>query len=326
MYWRRRYPNYAPVPGMMSASEDLPQFRGLSPDQLVPMLDKPGLYPMDVLGTGCLAIRRDVFEGWSDECRPIFDTMLAVDGEDIVTEDVWFSWKLKQQGIQPMLDTAVCCGHNGSLTIGRDTYLQGIGRTVSQPQIDGWLTENEAKLLSSCTEQACQREPTAAIVELGSLYGKSTAVIGSAAKALGVGCQVYAIDPHEGDLGLNTKGERLSVGVDTFDRFCQNMMAAGLQDVIIPVRQRSTDVDLDEPISLLYIDAQHDRESVLADFGHFEELLTADAIVLFHDYGQSVFEVSQAVGEILQDREWCVLARADSVIALQRSSSKAGVA
>ena len=125
LYFRRQWPDYGPIPGNMDQTE-VPQFTRLTDEQLDPMLADPGLYPCDVLGTGCMAIRRDVIENWPQDMMPRFATMTSQDGVDIVTEDVYFCWRLKQQGIQPMLDTQVRCGHVGPFTFGTKTYLQGI--------------------------------------------------------------------------------------------------------------------------------------------------------------------------------------------------------
>jgi hypothetical protein len=121
LYFRRVWPDYRPVPGML-AEGDLPMYESLTPEQLEPMLDVPGLYPCDVLGTGCLAIRRDVLEGWPEALMPWFNVALSTDGQNLVTEDVWFCWQLKRQGIQAMLDTEARCGHIGSFTVGTNSY------------------------------------------------------------------------------------------------------------------------------------------------------------------------------------------------------------
>lgn len=125
LYYRRQFPDFGPIPGNMDQIE-VPGYNRLTEDELKPMLDKPGLYPCDVLGTGCLAIRRDVLENWPDELLPHFTTMSSKDGCDIVTEDVYFCWRLKQQGIQPMLDTQVQCGHIGPFTYGTKSYLSAL--------------------------------------------------------------------------------------------------------------------------------------------------------------------------------------------------------
>jgi hypothetical protein len=124
-YTRKQYPDYGPISGNMDQVE-VPQFTRLSESELVPMLDNPDLYPVDVLGTGCLAIRRDVLENWPDDMRPWFATMTTTDGCDIVTEDVYFCWRAKQQGIQPILDTQVRCGHVGPMVFGAKTYRQAV--------------------------------------------------------------------------------------------------------------------------------------------------------------------------------------------------------
>ena len=119
LYWRHTLPE--PIAGMFVSAD--PLYDPLLPGQLLPMMENPGLYPVDCLGAGCLAIRRDVLENWSSECRPIFQTLSTPDGSTLVGEDVCFCWRLKQQNIPVLLDTSVCCGHLSSHVTDKNTYL-----------------------------------------------------------------------------------------------------------------------------------------------------------------------------------------------------------
>lgn len=144
VYFRRRYPDYSPIVG--NFVDDGYAYQGLHHDQLIPMLEQPGLYPCDVLGTGCMAIRRDVLEDWPEDRFPIFSAISREDGSEIVTEDVYFCWQAKQQGIQPLLDTGLCCGHIGNVTIGVDTYINQIQMSQMQAQIEAQANNSEVSV------------------------------------------------------------------------------------------------------------------------------------------------------------------------------------
>jgi len=124
LYVRRTWPDVKPVPGQWAPEIDGPFYHPLTADQLRPMLDEPGLYDCDVLGTGCLAVRRDVLADWpEDEIGPMFAVDSSPDGLEIIGEDLHFCWQLKQQGIQPKLDTALDLGHLGTVPITKDFFL-----------------------------------------------------------------------------------------------------------------------------------------------------------------------------------------------------------
>lgn len=119
LYWRRSRPE--PVAGTFR--DENPTYDPITPEELLPWMESPGLYPVEGVGAGCLAVRRDVFEEWPDEHRPIFQTISTPDGSEMVGEDVYFCWRLKQRGVPVLLDTNVCCGHIASLVVDRDVYL-----------------------------------------------------------------------------------------------------------------------------------------------------------------------------------------------------------
>src|SRR5690606_6009616 len=70
--------------------------------------------------------------------------------------------------------------------------------------IDGWLDDQEADLLMSTALKACIDLPSPHhIVEIGSYHGKSTVVLGNVVKHFFPAARVYAIDPHEGNVGAS---------------------------------------------------------------------------------------------------------------------------
>ncbi len=132
--------------------------------------------------------------------------------------------------------------------------------------IGGWLTDDEGKFLyyaaRNCTGKGV-------IVEIGSWKGKSTVFIGKGSESGGK-IKVYAIDPHiEG----------------TYDEFKRNIKNTELNDIVIPVVETSEEAakDLTEPVEFIFIDGDHEYESVKKDFELWFPKLIDKGIIAFHD-------------------------------------------
>ncbi len=95
--------------------------------ELEAMLDAPGTYPVDAVGFGCTSIAREVLEGWPKD-RPLFHNSWAAStgstpgfaGE--VGHDILFCAEARAMGHQVYLDTAVQCGHIGSMVVDVSTW------------------------------------------------------------------------------------------------------------------------------------------------------------------------------------------------------------
>lgn len=134
--------------------------------------------------------------------------------------------------------------------------------------------------------------PEAVIVEIGSRYGKSTITIASVTNRT-----VYAIDPH--DNPLHKEEEE----TETLTRFKANVHAAGLTDRIKPLVMRSTDVEWDgTPIAVLFIDGDHEEESVRADFEHFYQYVSHGGYIIFHDYADFFPGVKKFVRGLIDEK------------------------
>lgn len=142
--------------------------------------------------------------------------------------------------------------------------------------IPGWLTHDQALLLH---QEALSTGGAARLVEIGSHQGRSTVVLGEAARRLGG--RVIAIDPFvEG---------RLFGGPTTKDRFTENVSAAGLDGVVELVEGYSTRLRpaWSRPFDYLYIDGKHDYWT-LSDDLRWAEHLPEGASVLIHDCYSSI--------------------------------------
>ena len=81
------------------------------------------------------------------------------------------------------------------------------------------------------TRRAVTAVDASAVVEIGSFCGKSTIVLAGAAKTVAVGARIYAIDPHQGEVGAEDTITGVQSVRPTFERFLHNIAGAGVADV-----------------------------------------------------------------------------------------------
>jgi len=136
---------------------------------------------------------------------------------------------------------------------------------------EGWLTDIEGTLLYTLAKNC---KTNGAIVEIGSWKGKSTIFLAKGSKA-GQRVRVYAIDPHKGGL---------SVG-PTFHEFKKNVVNAQVDDIVVPMVKTSEEAahDFLEPCALIFVDGDHEPDSVKQDFELWYPKLIEGGIIAFHD-------------------------------------------
>lgn len=151
-------------------------------------------------------------------------------------------------------------------------------------QITGWCSHIEAKALNDLAEGQV-------VLELGSLYGKSTVYM--AEKAV----KVHAVDTHEGDETTRP----LLVHGHTLTRFVDNLKYFGLYDkVVIHVGLIEEVLPFLKPASfdMVFVDAYHTYEAVKGHIRLARPLMKEKCIWAFHDYANLSFGgVKQAVDE-----------------------------
>jgi predicted O-methyltransferase YrrM len=180
---------------------------------------------------------------------------------------------------------------------------------VSQaPSIHTWTSRAELETLYDLA----RRGPHGAhIVELGSYLGASTCYL--AAGAARIGGRVTAID-------LWNNATILDDDRDTFDEFQRNI--AGAAHLVRVLRKPTEDIapaDLDPPIYLAFIDADHSYEATKADALRLAPHIQPDGLLAFHD--SSTFEgVNRAVAEMLLTGDWTVAGKVDSLVWLRRAN------
>jgi len=143
--------------------------------------------------------------------------------------------------------------------------------------VEGWTDKAELEFLFNAAKNAIA---DGVILELGSFKGRSTLALALGSKS-GPNIKVYAVDIFSafpmGD-GAMHRGKYLL----TFQR---NMKAFGVDDIVVAV-QSTTDeaaATWNKPISILFIDACHDYESVRRDYENFSKFAVPGGIIIFHD-------------------------------------------
>lgn len=132
--------------------------------------------------------------------------------------------------------------------------------------IDGWLTEDQARVL----HEAARAVAPGRVVEIGAHLGRSTVVLAS------TGAAVTAIDPFPDDWRYGRP--------DTERRFRTHLALAevdGRVDVRVAT-SREVRQQWSTPVRLVYVDGKHDMWSCLDDLGWSRFLQPGDTL-LVHD-------------------------------------------
>lgn len=147
-------------------------------------------------------------------------------------------------------------------------------------RINSHLTDAERVALRDLA-----RLPSVAhVVEIGSYLGASATALaaGLVEKPEAVTC-IHCVDTWLND--IMSEGAR-----DTMSEFLSN--TRHVARLVRPLRGRSADPDIvrlvanySRGIDLLFVDGDHSYEGVSADWAAYGPLLSAGAIVAFHDYG-----------------------------------------
>jgi len=172
---------------------------------------------------------------------------------------------------------------------------------ASVADVPGWLTEGQARLLWD----AVRRLPAgAAVLEIGSHQGRSTVILGHAARS--VGATVIAVDAFVDG--------KLFGGASTRDRFERNILAAGLTDVVELVVGYSTKLrpGWDRPFDLLYVDGKHDYWTYVDDL-RWSAHLPPDADILVHDCFSSIGVTAGTLRAVLFGSRYTYLDRSRSL-------------
>lgn len=160
--------------------------------------------------------------------------------------------------------------------------------------VDGWLTEHQARVLHDAARRC---RAGGRIVEIGSFRGRSTIVLAMSADPT---TEVVAIDPHAGtDRGPQEIGGYEDEASGDHRAFEENLRVAGVRRRVTHVRKFSEDAlaDVDGSVDLLYIDGAHRYGPALADIRHWGDRVGDGGSMLIHD----AFSAIGVTGAILRE-------------------------
>jgi predicted O-methyltransferase YrrM len=179
------------------------------------------------------------------------------------------------------------------------------------PDAAGIRTYTTRGELETLYRLAAELPPGATIVELGSYLGASTCFL--AAGAAVNGARVVAIDMW--------KNETMPDGLrDTFADFQRNI--SGVANRVRILRKRTAEItaeDVQPPVHLAFIDADHSYEATKADAAVMAPYLVPQGLMVFHD-ATTFAGVGQAVGELLASGEWVLVGRQESLVWIRRAT------
>lgn len=184
---------------------------------------------------------------------------------------------------------------------GTDVEAEFAAAWALAEQVPGWLKVGQARMLF---DAVLALPPGARALEIGSHQGRSTIVLGRALAARGG--TLVCVDPFVDG--------RLFGGVSTRAKFEENVVRAGLADVVRLEADYSTRLRprWTEPIDLLYIDGKHDYWTFTDDL-RWAAFLPAGARVLVHDAYSSIGVTLGVLAKVLPSGGLRYVARSDSM-------------
>lgn len=147
-----------------------------------------------------------------------------------------------------------------------------------------------------------------AIVEIGSLYGRSTCYLASGCARNGRGC-IYAVDTffgsEEHQKGQTGEQEAIVTTGSTLKVFLRNIARQRLDDRIEPLVGDSHEIakKWKGDIRLLFIDSDHSYEGTKRDFHDWTPFVPLEGLVAFHDVG-TWDGVTRFYDELIVAKEW----------------------
>lgn len=153
-----------------------------------------------------------------------------------------------------------------------------------------------------------------AIVEIGSHTGLSTCWLAAGSRS-GYGAHVYAVDPYPAPRP-GTKDDPWELGPEgVIERFWSNVAGTTQEvprgddytDLVTLFRETSLDAAArweKRDIGLLFVDAIHEYEPVLADYAAWSPFMAQYGVIAFHDYHHTYPGCKQAIKEIAATGLW----------------------
>ncbi len=170
--------------------------------------------------------------------------------------------------------------------------------------IHGWTLEAQLRYLM----RAVRRVPDGGvIVELGVWQGRSALAMGEA--CCGTRKRVYAVDPwcdyRQGGVDVTTRLARWDLRSfdEVYERFLGHRRRLGLEAWVVPVRAPSLEAAKawsHGPVSLLFVDGNHDYDAVIADLEAWTPLMAPGGTITGDDWNWDI--VRSAVTDFVARR------------------------
>jgi MMP 1-O-methyltransferase len=184
--------------------------------------------------------------------------------------------------------------------------------------ISGWLTDQEANRLFLLARHATPEQSTI-VVEIGSWQGKSSVMLGGGVLAK-PDARLYCVDPFGKDESIEDQqryydplvaGMRRSLG----EAFECNIRRSGLSAVTFPLRGYSFEIveEWQQPIDLLFIDANHRYESVRRDFEQWAPFVKIGGVIALHDVSSAWPGPTRVRDELLQPPNFSRFSQVDTL-------------
>jgi MMP 1-O-methyltransferase len=175
--------------------------------------------------------------------------------------------------------------------------------------IDGWLLLIEAVTLYDMASKIQSSNPV--ICEIGVWKGKSSYIFASVIKE--TGGTLYSIDPFNGDgdtQSIDTYQQEISkLGISLLDNFKKTMANYKLLEfikIISKTSEKAFNEFLEQKIDLLFIDGNHDYESVKKDYDLWSPLVPNGGVIILHDVGANHVDGPKRVfnEQLLYNKHW----------------------
>jgi predicted O-methyltransferase YrrM len=196
--------------------------------------------------------------------------------------------------------------------------------------IQGWLSEAEGNCLF---DLARLRTPACGpvVVEIGCWQGRSSVLLAAGMREK-VNARLFCVDP----FGIDESSSYQELYYDELiakmprtveEGFLRNIRRCRVADIVHPIKGYSFDVvrSWTEPVDFLFIDANHEYESVHRDFTLWSPFVKPDGIVALHDVSENWPGPVRVMQEELQPPSFRDLHRVDSLAWAVKEQSKYGI-
>jgi len=265
--------------------------------------------PVEALATRLAAVKQRTFES---EATADLDRAVAEFEAGRLGLALAFAWRARRFDLHHPRATALIRAIKAEVA-DRLPQLEGAEWLSPVDEIEGWLSDEEARLLARCVAGAPGHRD-GAVVEIGSYKGRSTLAIALAIAQLRRPLSLTTIDLHD--------GYRFGDGTNTHDALVENLRANGVAASVDVICARSTDVALPGKVVFVFIDGLHDPDSVRADYGHVLPVLVPGGLLAFHDYFEHFPGLLEAVGDLLMDERFELVGYAGWLVVLRLERSR----